>query len=93
MDVIGKVVAITGSLWPMTRIEVTAFLVERGAEVLPYVCKRTDVLIVGRRQLDLFHIENVSKKYSKALALREQGQPIELVSEEEFFKFVEESQK
>lgn len=93
MDVAGKVVAITGSLRPMTRLEVIAFLVEKGAEVLPYVCQRTDVLIVGHKQLDLFHEEKISKKYSKALSLAEQGQAIEFISEETFFQFVKESHR
>lgn len=93
LEIEGKRIAITGSLRPMRRVEVIDYLENRGGIVQPYVSYQTDVLIVGHRQLDLFEPEKLSKKHVTALALKEKGQELQIISEEVFFKFVEESQE
>lgn len=93
LEITGKRIAITGSLRPMRRAEVIDYLENQGGIIQSYVSYQTDLLIVGHRQLDLFEPEKLSKKYVAALALQEQGQDLQIISEEAFFKFVEESQE
>ncbi|HFI0296313.1 BRCT domain-containing protein [Streptococcus suis] len=91
-DVAGKVIVITGSLRPMTRQDVIAFLERRGAVVQNYISAQTDILIAGHKQLNLFDPEKRSKKYEAAMSRIAEGQSIIILSEEEFFNMVKESQ-
>lgn len=54
MDLTGKNIVITGSLRPLTREEAIRFLESKGAVVQNYVSSRTDILVVGHKQLNLF---------------------------------------
>ncbi|MGX9845605.1 BRCT domain-containing protein [Streptococcus iniae] len=91
-DVAGKVVVITGSLRPMTRQDVIAFLEAKGAVIHSYVSAQTNMLIAGHKQLDLFEPDKRSKKYDAALSRIEKGQEIIILSEEAFFNMVKKSQ-
>ncbi|MDO4634855.1 MAG: BRCT domain-containing protein [Streptococcus sp.] len=91
-DIAGKIVVITGSLRPMTRQEVTTFLEEKGAIVQAYISSRTDILIAGHKQLNLFEPDKRSKKYEAALGRIAEGQKITILSEENFFNLVKTSQ-
>ncbi|HEM3454944.1 BRCT domain-containing protein [Streptococcus suis] len=91
-DVVGKVIVITGSLRPMTRQDVIAFLERRGAVVQNYISAQTDILIAGHKQLNLFDPDKRSKKYEAAMSRIAEGQSIIILSEEEFFNMVKESQ-
>ncbi|HEM3470703.1 BRCT domain-containing protein [Streptococcus suis] len=91
-DVAGKVIVITGSLRPMTRQDVIAFLKRRGAVVQNYISAQTDILIAGHKQLNLFDPDKRSKKYEAAMSRIAEGQSIIILSEEEFFNMVKESQ-
>ncbi|AUA18452.1 TPA: BRCT domain-containing protein [Streptococcus suis] len=91
-DVAGKVIVITGSLRPMTRQDVIAFLERRGAVVQNYISAQTDILIAGHKQLNLFDPDKRSKKYEAAMSRIAEGQSIIILSEEEFFNMVKESQ-
>lgn len=53
MDLTGKNIVITGSLRPLTREEAVRFLESKGAVVQNYVSARTDILVVGHKQLNL----------------------------------------
>jgi len=88
----GKVVVITGSLRPMSRQEVIAFLEKEGATVQNYVSAQTEILIAGHKQLDLFEPDKRSKKYEATLNRIADGQTITILSEETFFNLVKESQ-
>ncbi|HEM3514436.1 BRCT domain-containing protein [Streptococcus suis] len=91
-DVAGKVIVITGSLRPMTRQDVIAFLERRGAVVQNYISAQTDILIAGHKQLNLFDPDKRSKKYEAAMSRIAEGQSIIILSEEKFFNMVKESQ-
>ena len=54
MDLTGKNIVITGSLRPLTREEAIRFLESKGAVVQNYVSSRTDILVLGHKQLNLF---------------------------------------
>lgn len=92
VDVIGKVVVITGSLRPLTRQDAVAFLENQGAIVQNYVSAQTEILIAGHKQLDLFEPDKRSKKYEAVLKRQADGQNITIISEEAFFTLVKESQ-
>ncbi|MCC9883254.1 hypothetical protein HK151_00460 [Streptococcus agalactiae] len=87
-----KIVVITGSLRPMTRQEAVIFLENQGAIVQNYVSTQTDILIAGHKQLDLFQPDKRSKKYEAVMKRISAGQDIVIVSEEDFFTLVKESQ-
>ena len=88
MDWRDKVVVITGSLRPLSRKEVIAYLKDKGAVVQNYMSTQTQILIAGHKQLDLFDPDQRSIKYQEALSRKSQGQDIQIVSEEEFFSDV-----
>lgn len=88
MDWRDKVVVITGSLRPLSRKEVIAYLEDKGAVVQNYMSTQTQILIAGHKQLDLFDPDKRSIKYQEALSRKSQGQDIQIVSEEEFFSDV-----
>lgn len=88
MDWRDKVVVITGSLRPLSRKEVIAYLKDKGAVVQNHMSTQTQILIAGHKQLDLFDPDKRSLKYQDALARKSQGQAIQIVSEEEFFSDV-----
>ncbi len=92
IDFNGKVVVVTGSLRPMTRQEVVVFLEEKGAIVHNYVSSKTDILLAGHKQLDLFEPDKRSKKYEAALSRISEGQAIIILSEEVFFSMIKKSQ-
>lgn len=91
LDFKGKIVVVTGSLRPMTRQDVVAFLEGKGAIVQNYVSSQTDILLAGHKQLDLFEPDKRSKKYEAALSRIAEGQVITIFSEEEFFNLVKKS--
>lgn len=92
LDVTGKIVVITGSLRPLTRQEAVVFLENQGAIVQNYVSAQTEILIAGHKQLDLFEPDKRSKKYEAVKKRIAAGQDIVVISEEDFFTLVKESQ-
>lgn len=79
MELKGKHVVITGSLRPLKRAEVITYLEDAGAIVQGFVSRKTDILIVGHKQLSLFEPEKQSRKLLAAEALKAQGQAIYLL--------------
>ena len=92
IDVTGKIVVITGSLRPLTRQEAVVFLENQGAIVQNYVSAQTEILIAGHKQLNLFEPDKRSKKYEAVMKRKASGQDIVVISEEDFFTLVKESQ-
>ncbi|WP_303267120.1 BRCT domain-containing protein [Streptococcus vestibularis] len=86
-----KIVVITGSLRPLTRTQVIAYLESQGAIVQSFVSNQTQVLIAGHKQLDLFDPDKRSQKYQAALSRQADGQALEIVSEDAFFEAVKET--
>lgn len=92
MDLTGKNIVITGSLRPLTREEAIRFLESKGAVVQNYISNKTDILVLGHKQLDLFNPDKRSKKHDAALRRISDGQSITFLSEESFFDLVKKSQ-
>lgn len=92
MDLTEKNIVITGSLRPLTREEAIRFLESKGAVVQNYVSNKTDILVLGHKQLDLFDPDKRSKKHDAALRRISDGQSIIFLSEELFFDLVKKSQ-
>ena len=57
-----------------------------------YVSNKTDILVLGHKQLDLFDPDKRSKKHDAALRRISEGQSITFLSEESFFDLVKKSQ-
>lgn len=79
-----KQVVITGILFGMTREEAIQLVEDQGGLVQATVTKRTNILIVGNRQMDLFNLDKVSRKKRVADQLIAQGVPIEVIDHETF---------
>ena len=92
MDLTGKNIVITGSLRPLTREEAIRFLESKGAVVQNYVSSKTDMLVLGHKQLNLFDPDKRSKKHDVALKRISDGQSITFLPEESFFDLVKKSQ-
>ena len=79
-----KVVVFTGPLNSMKRYEASSLVYKLGGTVGSSVTKKTEILITGiknRKEIDDFY---KSTKLRKAESLIESGQPIEILTEEEF---------
>ena len=92
MDLTGKNIVITGSLRPLTREEAIRFFESKGAVVQSYVSNKTDILVVGHKQLNLFDLDKRSKKHDAAIRRISAGQLITFISEESLFDLVKKSQ-
>ena len=92
MDLTEKNIVITGSLRPLTREEAIRFLESKGAVVQNYVSSKTDILVLGHKQLNLFDPDKRSKKHDVALKRISDGQSITFPPEESFFDLVKKSQ-
>ncbi|HEM3615205.1 TPA: BRCT domain-containing protein [Streptococcus suis] len=88
MELKGKHVVITGSLRPLKRVEAIAYLEAAGAIVQGFVSRKTDILIVGHKQLSLFEPEKQSRKLLAAEVFKAQGQAIRLMTENQFFDWL-----
>lgn len=93
MQLKGKHVVITGSLRPLKRVEAMTYLEDAGAIVQGFVSRKTDILIVGHKQLSLFEPEKQSRKLLEAKTLKAQGQAIILVTESQFFDWLRTSHR
>ena len=92
MDLTGKNIVITGSLRPLTRKEAIRFLESKGAVVQSYISNKTDILVLGHKQLNLFDPDKRSKKHDAALKRISDGQSITFLPEQSFFDLVKKSQ-
>ncbi|WP_373417208.1 hypothetical protein [Streptococcus sp. O1] len=71
--------------------EAVDWVVSQGARVQGFISAQTDILIIGHKQLDLFHPEKRSRKYIAALERIAEGQALQLMTEAEFFKLMREN--
>jgi len=83
----GREMVFTGALATMTRQRAWDLTAERGATPAETVTKRTNILVIGYQDArKLRPGATLSAKAQKAAALREKGQPIEVMPEEDFFQ-------
>lgn len=80
----GKAVCFTGKCLYGTRAELLQQIKNIGGIPMDSVTKKTEVLVVGQQDYRIVGSEGMSSKQKKAFALLEQGQDIEILSEQEF---------
>lgn len=83
-----QVVAITGSLRPVTREQAIRFVQKQGGLYQGFVSDKTTLLIAGHKQLDLFDPDKRSLKYQAAKARQAAGQALTIIGEDEFFSLI-----
>jgi len=81
-------VAFTGTLLSMERDTAKALVGECGGRPRTSVSKRTEYLVVGSIEYHSLATGQPSAKMQKALALREEGHPLVILSEQEFLEYV-----
>ncbi|MGT2930181.1 BRCT domain-containing protein [Streptococcus dentasini] len=86
-----QVVAITGSLRPVTREQAIRFVQEQGGTYQGFVSDKTTLLIAGHKQLDLFNPDKRSLKYTAAKARQASGQALTILGEDDFFSLMKKS--
>lgn len=80
----------TGALATMTREQAFERVAELGATPAARVTQRTNILIVGYQDArELAPGATLGKKARRAADLREKGQPIEVMPEQDFFRLLE----
>lgn len=87
-DLKGKNIVFTGALCSMKREEAIRLSVECGARIQSFVNEKTDMLILGPRQLDLFGADIRSRKLIKAEELNRKHVKIKIISEREFLRLL-----
>ena len=84
-----KQVAITGSLDSMTRAEAQDLLINSGAIVTSSVSKNLNFLVSGTQDVRrLSEGSSQSSKHRKVMELRDQGNEIEIIDEEQFLQLL-----
>lgn len=81
----GKSVCLTGDFDYGKKSDVESFLSSVGANVVPSVTKKTDLLLVGEKGSSAWSAGNYGTKIKKALELQTKGAPIAIVKERDFF--------
>jgi DNA polymerase-3 subunit epsilon len=85
----GRTVCLTGTLATMVRTDAQRRLAEAGAQAVPGVSKKTDVLVVGMPDPRRFAPGmEVSKKQRKAQELLDKGHRIEMIGEVDFLEWL-----
>lgn len=84
----GKTIVFTGDLVAMNRDLAAEHASKFGFEIGSNVTKKTDYLVVGIQNLNLLAGHNKSSKHRKAEQLISKGLKIEIITEEDFLKFI-----
>ncbi len=85
----GQVVCFTGELQAFSRRDAKIAVLNAGGTAASTVTKRTDMLVVGFHDLSRLRGHEQSAKMRRALELSEQGHPIEILDEREFFRLLD----
>ncbi|MGL5615063.1 MAG: exonuclease domain-containing protein [Sarcina sp.] len=83
-----EVVVFTGKLNTMTRVEAMSIIRRLGGTTGSSVTKKTTCLITNSKNLDDLFLGEMSNKFRRAVYLREQGQKIQILNEEEFLEII-----
>jgi len=83
-----KVCVFTGTLEKMPRKEAMQSVVNLGGKCGDRITRETDYLIMGKQDYSKFANGNKSSKTIKAKKLIEDGQPIQIISEFEFYQYI-----
>lgn len=83
-------VAFTGGLDTMVRLDAMQVIKDLGGEPQKNVTKKTNYLLLGNNFYQSQLIDGKSSKYKKALSLKSDGQPIEIITENVFLDIIDE---
>lgn len=85
----GKNCVLTGELESFSRRDAMQKIINAGGIVKSGVSKRTDYLIVGKQDKALVGEDGLSTKEEKAYKLIQEGNPIKIISEDEFLELLQ----
>lgn len=88
MDGVQKTFVFTGVLSSMKRAEAIHAVEEIRGIVQANVTAKTNYLVVGHKQLDMFNPEKISRKRELADKLIEKGYSIKVLREADFLKMI-----
>lgn len=91
LSVSGKFVCLTGNFEKYSRNELEQKLKSLGAIIKTSVVKDLDYLIVGGQGSDSWRISNYGTKIQRAIKLKEEGFPVKIILESDFFPALETS--
>ncbi|SHJ31306.1 DNA polymerase-3 subunit epsilon [Clostridium cavendishii DSM 21758] len=83
-----KVVVFTGALPRMSRGEAMSIIRRLGATTGGSVTKKTDILVIGGKNLTNLLPHEMSTKRRRAMDLISKGHPIEIITADDFFKII-----
>lgn len=84
----GVTVTFTGTLSHLTRREAAQMVVDNGGEFSKSVTQNTDLLVVGRQDLEKLRGEELSRSTRRAVELAAQGHHIEIIDEADFMRLL-----
>lgn len=84
----GVTVTFTGTLSHLTRREAAQMVVDKGGEFSKSVTQNTDLLVVGRQDLEKLRGEELSRSTRRAVELAAQGHHIEIIDEADFMRLL-----
>lgn len=88
-SLVQKTVVFTGALEQMTRSEAARKVMQAGGFFSNTMTKKVDVLVVSERSQQQYDgTQKQSSKWTKAIHLQQQGFPIQIISEKEFFTWL-----
>lgn len=87
MDIKNRTFVFTGSLGYLRRKDAESFIESKGGFIQKMVSTKTDYLVVGSHQLNLFEEDRLTRKRIIANKLVEQGIAIEIIWGEEFLNY------
>jgi len=80
-----KKVVFTGTLQTMTRVKAQQLVSILQGDTQTTVSHQTDILVIGYHRQNLFEAEPLSKKERLAKKYQDEGFPIVILTEKEFF--------
>ena len=80
----GKVLAFTGGMFSMSRTEAASLIASLGATFKASVSALVDYLVIGDADFVSFADGQMTRKLARAVELRAEGSPLEILSERDF---------
>ena len=88
IDIVNKKICLTGDFTHGSRSQVSEMLSNKGAVMVTGVSGKTDYLIVGSLGSPNWTNGNYGGKIKKAFEFKDKGKPIQIISEDDFFKLL-----
>lgn len=87
-DIQGKNFVFTGKLVSYSREEAICRVRDKGGATQSMVNEKTDYLVIGGFQINMFDLDYFSFKQRRAQELIAKGVPIQLIDEEQFLDLI-----